>query len=555
MSKDVAINRLIPWASQPRKHFNEAALADLTESVRKHGVLSNLIVRPEWAVGAVTESEITARCEKYGEGEPAKFGIVSGERRFRAAQRAGLETVPMVCKPLTDPDAMLINLSEQIQHGELTPLEEGAAFQQMLDYLGDDGQPLHTADSLAAGLGKDATYVINRIKLLDTSSSMRTALEAGTIPVTQALIVARIPLEESRAEAAKAILTGGAGGGPMTVDQTQDYVATHYMRQLKGAPFNQDDALLVPAAGSCTTCPKRTGNNPAVFGEVKRGDICTDPTCFLTKCQALHTRRTAELQYGKALTAEESAPLFQEHAPTLLRWDGEWVDIEDRPDKHLLKSEVKTAPTWGELSEKARKAGMSLDVVHAIDGAGHTRTLVKQAQLVAAAPKLGEPVFAENGSRAPKAVDPADKRITEEREKNERQLKQTLAGMAALQLNMRLFEMPPAFARLLPVVLDLIGHDGLWLLCKLLGLKTGEPVAMVKTLLKHTRTWTEAKRCELFLLAIVAPGARWSGIKADGVATLAEMLHLDLAKVTAEPKPAKVPKPKRTAKAKKGGVR
>jgi len=140
------------------------------------------------------------------------------------------------------------------------------------------------ADELAAKLGKSRSYVFGRLKLLSLVAKARDAAFDGTLSTSIALLVARIPADR-QPQALKEILFG-YGGEPMTHAAAFVHIKHHYMLELARAPFKITDATLLPAAGSCRECPKRTGANPDLFNDVKSADTCTDPTCFDAKVQA-----------------------------------------------------------------------------------------------------------------------------------------------------------------------------------------------------------------------------------------------------------------------------
>ena len=146
-------DQVVPSPLQPRRRFDEAALATLTESIRKHGILEPIIVRPR----------------------DGRFEIVAGERRFQAAVQAGLEQLPVTVRDLDDRTAMEIALSENLEREDLSPIEVAISFS---DYLAKFGT---TQDDLAQRLGKDRSTIANLIRLLDLPEIARTALDNKNI--------------------------------------------------------------------------------------------------------------------------------------------------------------------------------------------------------------------------------------------------------------------------------------------------------------------------------------------------------------------------------------
>ena len=161
-------DQIVPSPLQPRRRFDETALATLGESIRKHGILEPIIVRPR----------------------DDRFEIVAGERRFQAAVQLGLEEVPVTIRDLDDRTAMEIALSENLEREDLSPIEVAVSFS---DYLTKFGT---TQDELAQRLGKDRSTVANLIRLLDLPEIARTALDNRTITAGHAR--ALLPLKDQK---------------------------------------------------------------------------------------------------------------------------------------------------------------------------------------------------------------------------------------------------------------------------------------------------------------------------------------------------------------------
>jgi ParB family chromosome partitioning protein len=161
-------DQIVPSPLQPRRRFDEAALATLGESIRKHGILEPIIVRPR----------------------DGRFEIVAGERRFQAAVQVGLEQVPVTVRDLDDRTTMEIALSENLEREDLSPIEVAVSFS---DYLTKFGT---TQDELAQRLGKDRSTIANLIRLLDLPEIARTALDNKTITAGHAR--ALLPLKDQR---------------------------------------------------------------------------------------------------------------------------------------------------------------------------------------------------------------------------------------------------------------------------------------------------------------------------------------------------------------------
>jgi len=168
--REVAIELIRPGAFQPRRHFDEAELEALAQSVREKGVLQPLLVRP------IEEAA-------------AAFELIAGERRWRAAQRAGLHQVPVLVRALSDIEALEIALIENLQREDLTALEEAEAYRRLIDQFG------RTQASLADAVGKSRSHVANTLRLLGLPEIVRRRLEEGALTAghARALLAADDP--------------------------------------------------------------------------------------------------------------------------------------------------------------------------------------------------------------------------------------------------------------------------------------------------------------------------------------------------------------------------
>lgn len=271
MSKTVAVvnseYRNLPMAqlqespTNPRRRFDERALEELTASVRSQGVLQPLLVR------ALDED---------------KYEIVIGARRFRAAQRAEKADVPVRVRELTDAQCAEIQLVENIQREGVHPLEEATAFYGLLHTYGLN----YDINMLALKAGKSPTFVAQRLKLVDLIPSIADAFLADQIGVGHALEIAKLPeVQQQKAFDAAFRNVWSNGKDTRVLVPLRDFTAwieQNILLSLDSVPFDKNDAALVPEAGSCAECPKRTGFNTLLFGETVH-DSCSDVSCFQNK--------------------------------------------------------------------------------------------------------------------------------------------------------------------------------------------------------------------------------------------------------------------------------
>ena len=172
-----AIKDLIPNKDQPRTTFDEAALEELALSIRSKGVLQPLLVRPKGK----------------------KYEIIAGERRYRAAQLAGLEEVPIIIREFSDQETLEIALIENLQREDLNPLEEARGYKNLLEFG-------ITQDEAAQAVGKARSTVTNALRLLNLSPNAQQALEEASISAGHARALLGIP-EEHRDWALDQILS------------------------------------------------------------------------------------------------------------------------------------------------------------------------------------------------------------------------------------------------------------------------------------------------------------------------------------------------------------
>jgi len=178
--KRLPVDFLIANRANPRRDFDAEQLEELTNSVREKGVMQPLLVRP------------TA--------DPNQFEIIAGERRWRAAQRAGLNDVPVVVREVDDKEALELAIIENVQRVDLNPLEEAMGYGQLIEQFG------YTQNDLAQVIGKSRSHVANTLRLLKLPDDVRGMLARGELTAGHArtLITAEDP-----ASLARRIVGGG----------------------------------------------------------------------------------------------------------------------------------------------------------------------------------------------------------------------------------------------------------------------------------------------------------------------------------------------------------
>ncbi len=174
------INSIVPNRDQPRKTFDEAALEELAQSIRQHGVLQPLLVRPL---------------------PGGDYQLVAGERRWRAARTAGLTEVPVVVKELSDTEAMELAIIENLQREDLNPIEEAEGLQALADKCG------YTQEEIAASVGKSRPAIANSLRLLRLPEEVRNMTREGVISAGHARALLAFDNDAMMLEAAKQIVS------------------------------------------------------------------------------------------------------------------------------------------------------------------------------------------------------------------------------------------------------------------------------------------------------------------------------------------------------------
>ena len=261
-----------PVQERRRTHYDPAALKELAANIKAVQVIEPIIVRP-----------------KNGGKDAERFEIVAGERRWRASREAGLDTIPAIVRTLDDSQVLEIQLVENLHREGLHALEEAEGYEILMQ------QHHYDVEQLCAKVGRSRAYVYARLKLLALDKKSREAFYAGKLTAATALLIARIPVPALQQEALKAI-TATWNGEPLPYKDAHRHVQDRYMTRLKDAPFDAKSADLVPGAGPCSTCPKLTGNQPELFGDIKNADVCTDPQCYAGKRAAWGERLRAQAE-------------------------------------------------------------------------------------------------------------------------------------------------------------------------------------------------------------------------------------------------------------------
>jgi ParB/RepB/Spo0J family partition protein len=356
-----------------RARFKQEALEELAASVRALGVLEPVLVRPQ----------------AYCEAGPL-YELIAGERRWRAAQIAGVQ-VPAIVRELDDDQVLEVQIVENLQREGLHELEEAEGYEELL-------KRGMSAEEIAHKVGKSRSYVYGRLKLCALCEELREALYAGAISASIALEIARyVSSEPLQKQALREVLRleddehwsnaaeAEQGLETMSYREAREHIRYRYTLDLAGAPFDVDDPDLVPAAGSCFNCPKRTGAQPELFGDAG-ADVCTDPDCFAGKRSALAARKLVEAKSaGREVIAgkdaERLAPYDRLSAAGAVVGLHEVYDHSDNGEPRTYRDLLGDTP----VETKLLQLPQSGDVVEVVE----RKALQAALEQLGVAPKIG----------------------------------------------------------------------------------------------------------------------------------------------------------------------
>ena len=261
--RNLPIDNLIESPLNPRRTFDQTALNELAASIRSQGVLMPLLVRPV---------------------NPQTYEVVAGKRRFRAAQLAGAESVPVEIRVLTDAQCIEIAIVENLQRQDVHPLEESSSYAQLLAL----DEPKYSIEQIAARCGKTPAFIVSRLSLAALTPTVSEAFVQDEIGVGHALLLAKLqPAEQEEALSACYQEVYGNGSKSkrilLPVRHLREWIERNVLLDLAAAPFSKEDPQLAPEAGSCLECPKRTAHNTLLFEGMTHADRCSDPKCFSMK--------------------------------------------------------------------------------------------------------------------------------------------------------------------------------------------------------------------------------------------------------------------------------
>ena len=198
----ISLASVVPSTLQPRKDFGREALQELIDSIRQHGIIQPLIIRPA-TTGPSAGGQVGAR-----------FELIAGERRWRAAQEIGLATVPAIVRTASDLEVLELSLIENLQRADLNPIEEAQGYARLTNEFG------MRQEDIALKVGRSRAAVANAVRLLDLHPQVQVWLAQNLLSVGHAKVLLALKAPEEQLLAAETVLRRNA-----TVRSTERLVA------------------------------------------------------------------------------------------------------------------------------------------------------------------------------------------------------------------------------------------------------------------------------------------------------------------------------------------
>lgn len=203
VATEIAVDKIVRNPKQPRTHFDESELSDLAASIEQVGVLQPIIVRP------------------VGKG----YEIIAGERRYQAARRVGLKTVPAIVKEIDDDASLELALIENIQRSDLNSIEEARAYKELLARTG------MTQEQLSKKISKSRSAISNALRLLDLPEEVQQLVFDGSLSAGHARAILGVPSDDKRVMIAQKVVRDR-----LSVRQTESLVALFSVEQADKSP-------------------------------------------------------------------------------------------------------------------------------------------------------------------------------------------------------------------------------------------------------------------------------------------------------------------------------
>lgn len=388
----IPLTKLRAMRANPRAELGDVSA--LVTSIETNGFIGALMVR---------------------ELEDETYEVWAGNRRLKAAKEAGLEAVPCDIYEMTEVQALELNLTEQINRADLTPVEEGEACRRLMELSG------YTTAQVAKKLGQSPSWVTKRVALCGLAPEVSKALLAGTVELSFAQALASLPSQRAQAEALKAFadIPEWSRGRYETAEAKVQWLRERVSRPLSDATWKLTDETLVPEAGACSACPHNSAceRMPGLFDSTTKKPQCANTTCFESKLAASFERKVAKYRAegAKVLPLAEGAKALPNgnlpHSSKYVRADA--VVQDDRKKR-----------TWKQLVEEMPEEHRPQLIV-AQGGDGKLAELYVEAKVLQAVADVLELKWAQKAVEAEEDTRPAP-REDREKERRERDIREAV---------------------------------------------------------------------------------------------------------------------------------
>lgn len=227
-------------------------IIELSESIKKHGLMQPVLLRP----GKKADS----------------YELIFGHRRYIAMKLAGFDSIPANIKTVADEDILELQVTENLQRKDVHPMDEAVAFKSLMD------QKKYSIEEISLRFAKNPIYIAQRLKLNDLIPEVQKKFKSNAILLGHVMLLARL----TAADQLEVIKSRPEN---VTIHELKDHIERHIEHDLTKARFDIKDPELFPQAGACLTCPKKSGNAPLLFSDLKSPNKCFDKKCFNIKSE------------------------------------------------------------------------------------------------------------------------------------------------------------------------------------------------------------------------------------------------------------------------------
>jgi ParB/RepB/Spo0J family partition protein len=287
-----------------RKRFKPEVLEELASTIRQHGVIQPILVRPITNEMRAADPDGFRSVVAGAPSSECEYEIIAGERRALASVIAEMQEIAVIVRDLDDSALAELQLIENIQRESLHELEEAIGYQTLM------APPYSLAvEEIMAKVGKSRRMVYARLELLKLIPKARDAFYDDKLNASTAQLVASV-IESEQEKALAEIVRDNYEIGPMSFREAREHIRRNYQRSLMRAPFQlkviYDLSEYKVEAPTCVTCTKRTRAKDDLFGDVNQEDMCMDSVCFNAKRDAQAALDAAEEEQSNANVNEET---------------------------------------------------------------------------------------------------------------------------------------------------------------------------------------------------------------------------------------------------------